>query len=53
MESPTDGKEQHEIPIMWEFLDVFLAMFSGLPQELEIEFCIDYILGTVPISKSP
>jgi hypothetical protein len=53
VESPKDGKEPHEIPIMWEFLDVFSAMFSGLPQEPEIELCIDYILGTMPISKGP
>lgn len=36
-----------------EFLDVFPKELSGLPPEREVEFCIDVIPGTQPISIPP
>ena len=42
-----------QIPVVSEFLDVFLENLLGLPADREIEFCIDLILGTQPISISP
>ena len=41
------------IPIVREFVDVFLEDLPGLPPEREIEFGIDLIPGTTPISKQP
>jgi hypothetical protein len=36
---------------MKEFPDVFLEDFPGMPPEREIEFVIDLLPGTAPISK--
>ena len=36
-----------------EFLDVFPPELPGLPPEREIEFCIDLIPGTSPVSITP
>ena len=35
------------------FPDVFLEELPGLPPDKEIEFCIDVVPGTVPISLPP
>ena len=42
-----------DIPIVREFLDVFPNDLPGLPPDREIEFSIDLLLGTAPISKAP
>ena len=42
-----------DIPIMEEFLDVFLVEILGMPPLREVEFCIDLALGPIPISKAP
>ncbi|XWS60822.1 hypothetical protein CRYUN_Cryun07bG0070400 [Craigia yunnanensis] len=39
-----------QIPIVKEFSDVFPEELPGLPPEREIEFCIDLIPDTNPIS---
>ena len=36
-----------------EFLDVFLDDLSGLPPDREIEFTIELLPGTAPISQAP
>lgn len=36
-----------------EYLDMFLDELSGLPPDLEVEFTIDLVLGTTPISQAP
>ena len=41
------------VPVVCEFQDVFPEEFLGLPPEREIEFCIDVVLGTDPISMPP
>ena len=40
-------------PIVNEFIDVFPEELPGLPPEREIEFCIDLIPSTQPISIPP
>ena len=40
-----------EIPIVCEFSDVFLEDLLGLPPDRDIEFKIDLIPGTAPISR--
>ena len=41
------------IPIVKEFPDVFLEDLPGLPPEREIEFSINLLPGTGPLSKAP
>ena len=40
------------IPIVHEFSDVFLEELLGELMDREIEFAIDLVLGTHPISKT-
>ena len=42
-----------DIPVVNEFLDVFLEEFLGLPPDREIEFTIELAPGTEPVSKAP
>ena len=41
------------VPVVCEFSDVFPEELPGLPPEREIEFCIDVVTGTDPISMAP
>ena len=41
------------IPIVSEFPEVFLEDLPGLPPDREIEFSVDLLLGSGPISKAP
>ena len=42
-----------DIPVVREFLDVFLEDLLGIPIDREIEFSIDLLLGTSLILKAP
>ena len=42
-----------DIPLVQEFSDVFLEDLPRLPPNHEVEFSIDLLLGTAPISKVP
>ena len=42
-----------DVPISCEFPDVFPEELPGLPPDREIEFCIDVVPGTAPISLPP
>ena len=42
-----------DIPVVRDFPDVFPDELFGLPPEMEVEFTIDLVLGTTPISKIP
>ena len=48
-----EGTWLEDIPIVKEFPDVFLDDISGLPLDREVEFTIDLIPGTGPISIPP
>ena len=41
------------VPVVCEFPDVFPEDLPGLPPERKIEFCIDVVSGTNPISMPP
>jgi hypothetical protein len=41
------------ISVVEEFMDVFSEELPGMPQEREVEFYIDLILGTALIAKRP
>ncbi len=40
-------------PVVREFMDIFPEKLPGMPHDREIEFCIDTMLGTNPISLPP
>ncbi|KAA0046124.1 DNA/RNA polymerases superfamily protein [Cucumis melo var. makuwa] len=42
-----------DVPVVKEFLDVFPDDLSGLPPDREIEFTIELLSGTAPISQAP
>ena len=46
-------KNLEEIPVVCEYPDVFSADYSGLPLQREVEFGIECVPGTNPISKVP
>ena len=48
-----EGTRLEDIPIVKEFPDVFPDDISGLPPDREIEFVIELIPGTKPISIPP
>ena len=45
--------ELQQISIVREFGDVFPKELPGLPPEREIEFSVEFLLGTSPISIPP
>ena len=53
VEIEKEGILVDEIPVVREFLDVFLDDIAGLPPDREVEFTIDLIPGTEPISIPP
>ncbi|XP_073016635.1 uncharacterized protein [Primulina eburnea] len=42
-----------DVPFVRDFLDVFPEDVSGMPPEREVEFSIELMPGTAPISKAP
>ena len=50
METENEGTLVDEIPVVIEFPNVFPDDIAGLPPDREVEFTIDLILGTEPIS---
>ena len=53
VETEKEGTLVDEIPVVREFPDVFPDDIAGLPPDREVEFTIDLILGTEPISIPP
>ena len=53
VETSKEGTILDEIPVVREFPDVFPDDIVGLPPEREVEFTIDLIPGTEPISIPP
>lgn len=42
-----------DVPVVREYLDVFLKDLSGIPPERQVEFRIDLVPGVAPIAKAP
>ena len=42
-----------DIPMVCEFLDVFLDELPRLPPDRDVEFKIELLSGTAPISRRP
>ncbi|KAL7254914.1 hypothetical protein ACSBR1_009131 [Camellia fascicularis] len=53
VDSELSGPRLEDIPIVCDFVDVFLDELPGLPSDREIEFASDLIHGTAPISSAP
>ena len=51
--SKATNEKLEDIPIVREFPDVFPKELPGLPPDREIEFFIELLPGTGPISKAP
>nr|GEW24964.1 putative reverse transcriptase domain-containing protein [Tanacetum cinerariifolium] len=49
----TDEKKLRDIPIVRNFLEVFLDALSGLPPTRKVEFRIDLIPRVMPVARSP
>ena len=43
----------YDIPLVCEFLDVFLDELLGLPPDRDVEFKIELVPGTAPNSRRP
>ena len=46
-------KNLEDILVVCEYPDVFLMDYFGLPPQREVEFWMECVLGTDPISKAP
>ena len=44
--------KNEDVPIINDFMDVFLSEISGMPPARAVEFTIDFVPGTAPISKA-
>ena len=53
VETEKEGTMVDEIPVVREFLDLFPDDIAGLPPKREVEFTIDLIPGSEPISIPP
>ena len=53
VEDRKGGLKLKELPVVNEFEDVFLKDLLDFPPEREIEFEIELIPGTAPISQAP
>jgi hypothetical protein len=51
--SQVKGTSLHEIRIVQDYPDVFLEELPGIPPNRDIEFIIELLPGTPPISKRP
>ena len=47
------GVVQEEVPVVKDFSDVFPEELPGMPPDRDIEFLIELLPGTAPISKRP
>jgi hypothetical protein len=48
-----DGKAFGDITMVCEYPDMFLGELLGMPLDRDVEFVIDLLPGTAPISKRP
>nr|GEZ59931.1 hypothetical protein [Tanacetum cinerariifolium] len=53
MDTSSDGPSLETHPVVRDFTDVFPKELSGIPPEREVEFGIELVLGSEPISKAP
>ena len=49
----TTPPEMHEVAVVCDFPDVFPEELPGMPPDRSVEFVIELVPGTAPISKRP
>ncbi|GJW54798.1 putative reverse transcriptase domain-containing protein [Tanacetum coccineum] len=52
-EDKSEKKRLEDVPIVWDFLDVFPEDLLGLPSTRQVEFQIDLIPGATPVARAP
>ena len=52
-ESQEEEKTVHDVPVVRDYPDVFPKELPGMPPDCDIEFIIDLLSGTGPITKRP
>ncbi|GJR61722.1 putative reverse transcriptase domain-containing protein [Tanacetum coccineum] len=52
-EDKSEKKRLEDVPIVWDFPDVFPKDLSGLPLTRQVEFQIDLIPGAAPVARAP
>ncbi|GKD49643.1 putative reverse transcriptase domain-containing protein [Tanacetum coccineum] len=52
-EDKSEKKQIEDVPIIQEFLEVFLDDLPGLPPARQVEFQIDLVPGAAPIARTP
>ncbi|GKE70170.1 reverse transcriptase domain-containing protein, partial [Tanacetum coccineum] len=53
MEKKSNERRLEDIPVVREFLEVFLEDLPGLPPVRQVEFQIDLIPGAAPVARAP
>ncbi|GKA14355.1 putative reverse transcriptase domain-containing protein [Tanacetum coccineum] len=53
IEDKSEGKRLEDVPIVRDFLKVFLEDLSGLPPTRQVEFQFDLIPGVAPVARAP
>nr|GFC00314.1 putative reverse transcriptase domain-containing protein [Tanacetum cinerariifolium] len=51
-EGKSKKKQLENVPIVWDFLEVFLEDLSGLPSTRQVVFQIDLIPGAAPVARA-
>ncbi|GJT51108.1 putative reverse transcriptase domain-containing protein [Tanacetum coccineum] len=52
-EDKSEEKQLEDVPIVREFLEVFLEDLPGLPPARQVEFQIDLVPGAAPVTRAP
>ncbi|GJW15558.1 putative reverse transcriptase domain-containing protein [Tanacetum coccineum] len=52
-EDKSEEKRLEDVPIVREFLEVFLEDLPGLPPARQVEFQIDLVPGAAPVARAP
>nr|GFC00624.1 putative reverse transcriptase domain-containing protein [Tanacetum cinerariifolium] len=52
-EDKSKGKQLEDIPVVREFLKVFLEDLSGIPPTRQVAFRIDLVPGATPVARAP
>nr|GEY43607.1 hypothetical protein [Tanacetum cinerariifolium] len=52
LEDKSEGKQLKDVPIVRDFLEVFLEDLPGLPPARPVEFQIDLIPGAAPVARA-
>nr|GEZ95235.1 putative reverse transcriptase domain-containing protein [Tanacetum cinerariifolium] len=53
MNAKVDEPRINDIPVVRDFIDVFLEDLLGIPPQRQVKFCIDLVPGAMPVVKSP